>query len=156
MFLLKFCHISQPSFYSEKLVIFLYTLSPAWRSGFYLSGIEGYCDICDDRIGCLAGAMGDHGLVAGIFCHLNSVECLCQCSDLVHFYKDGIGYFPLNPCFQPFCVCYKQIVSHKLYVKPQSCCQKLPTVPVFFVQRILQGDNGKSFDQFFVVINQLL
>ena len=81
---------------------------------------------------------------------------LCQCPDLIHLDEHRIGCFSCNPQCDSLRIGHKQIVSHKLYLLSNFCCQSAPAIPILLIQRILNGIDWIIQNQSFIVFHHLI
>ena len=76
--------------------------------------------------------------------------------DLIYFDQYRIG------CFSPYSFCkpsgirHEQIITDQLHLISQLCRQFLPAFPIFFIQRILDGNDRIFFYKLFPMFDQLL
>ena len=136
----------------QKLIILGVPVRTAGCACFDLSRPTGNCQICDKGILCFPGPVRDHCTIPGMLSHLHRIQSFRESSDLVYLDKDSIGNIKFDASVQPFDMGDKQIVTYQLDLFPQVFRQIFPDFPVILPQNVFNGNNGKFFNQLFIIL----
>ena len=118
--------------------------------------MECHCQICNRSILCLSGTVRHDCSISCLMRQFHRSCRLCQCPDLIHLDEHRIGCFSCNPQCDSLRIGHKQIVSHKLYLLSNFCCQSAPAIPILLIQRILNGIDWIIQNQSFIVFHHLI
>ena len=87
---------------TEQTVVFGNAFASAGSAGLYLTRVKRDCEVGYGGVFGFARAVRNNCGVAGFVCHLYSVDGFGNGTDLVEFYKDGVGGAELDAFAETF------------------------------------------------------
>ena len=138
--------VAQLFFDTQQLVVLCHTVGAAQRACLYLSAVGSHRNVGYRGIFRFSRTVGRNGGISVTMGHLDSVQRLCQRTDLVYFYQDGVGATLFDAHCQEIHVGDKQVVAHQLATIADAVGQFLPAFPVVFTHTVFDGVDGIFID----------
>ena len=88
--------------------------------------------------------------------HLDSLESLCQRTNLVNLDKDRVSCTHLDTLLEELNVSYEQVITNELATITDSRCQLNPVLPVVLIETILDRVDRILCDKVLEVSNLLI
>ena len=101
-------------FDAEELVVFGDAVGAGGGAGLDLSGSGGDSEIGDEGVFGFAGAVGDHGIVAGLAGELDGLDRFGDRANLIELDEDGVGDAFVDAAGEALGVGDEDVVAHEL------------------------------------------
>ena len=140
----KLGNVAKLSFYFEQAIVLGDPLASAKRTRFDLSTPHGHREVGDERVLRFSRAMRNYELPICFTAHLDRVDGLGYCADLIELNQNRICCMFGNSALDELCIRDIDVISDDLNPLAKLCGQGMEAIPIILAEPILDRNDGIS------------